>query len=101
MVKIHVIDQDTQLYIGQSAKENTELVENSNPDEYWFHFLNISSASAVLKTKNFKKRYLKIVFQIFIDHHNKGFRKIIYCQIKDLIICDTPGLFIPRKYKIN
>jgi predicted ribosome quality control (RQC) complex YloA/Tae2 family protein len=96
MPKIYIIDESASLIVGKSAIENTELVKSAHPDEWWFHFENTSSASAILKTTDFKKRYLDIASQLLVDHHHKGPQKVMYRQVKNLIVCSTPGLFIPK-----
>jgi predicted ribosome quality control (RQC) complex YloA/Tae2 family protein len=38
--------------IGKNAKENWKLLDNSEPDDIWFHLDNCSSPYVILEVKN-------------------------------------------------
>jgi predicted ribosome quality control (RQC) complex YloA/Tae2 family protein len=39
--------------IGKSAKENWKLIDDSMPNDIWFHLDDVPSSHVILKTSNF------------------------------------------------
>ena len=44
-------DQIFDIYIGKNAKENWELIDNSDPFDLWFHVEDLPSGHIVIKER--------------------------------------------------
>jgi len=88
--------------IGRSAIENTELVQNANKSDIWFHLSDSPSCHVVLETK------LNKVPHNVISHcahlckmHSKilAKSKVIYTQIENVQTTRIPGQVITTNCK--
>jgi predicted ribosome quality control (RQC) complex YloA/Tae2 family protein len=41
------------IFIGKNARENWNLIEKSDPDDYWFHIENIPSAHIIVRKMDY------------------------------------------------
>lgn len=96
--------------IGKSPDENTRIVENSEPDDIWFHIANTSSAHLVLKNDNKESienlRKNGVIYQMAraLKMSHSKLRKmrdieVNYTYIKNVTTTSTPGLVTIKKYK--
>lgn len=98
----NVGETEYKIIIGQNAKENWDLVDNSDPDDLWFHLDEYPSAHVVISEK-VKISEKKIFFTNLEDYPNQIIAlaanycksnskygknlhkaKIVYTQIKNL-----------------
>ena len=91
------IQKEYIILIGENAKDNTELVKESEPDDIWFHLEKESSPHIILKSnftnEIFEQEYLKQVasklYKFKIKHNCDN---VIYTRIKNVKTTKTPGL---------
>jgi predicted ribosome quality control (RQC) complex YloA/Tae2 family protein len=92
------IEKEFTILIGENAKENTELVKESEPDDIWFHLSTISSPHIILKTDNnyINQELLKqTASKLYIYKKKHLCDNVIYTQVKNVKNLKTPGLVEP------
>ena len=78
---------DVKVYVGQSDKDNHELVIKSKSIYYWFHLKNFPSPHVVIETSNPTKQQLYYCANLVKKHSKqKNVYSIYveYTQIKNL-----------------
>ena len=86
--------------IGRNAKENWNLLAESDPEDYWFHLENQSSPFVILKTDNISKEMIINACNLCKDYSKmKNMKKVavIYTQTKNVSFAKTVGSVIPQK----
>ena len=81
------------IYIGQNAKENWQLVQNSHEDYTWFHLADSPSCHVVC-TQSMDLDIIKKCAQLcktYSKHKNSKRVKVIYTICYNLVKCKTPG----------
>ena len=91
---IDAIKQNAEYYLGENAQDNFDIIDQSEPDDIWFHMNNISSCHVVVKlplnNKYDKKQIHKIIVQgaeICKQHSRLKSQKdveITYTKIKNV-----------------
>jgi predicted ribosome quality control (RQC) complex YloA/Tae2 family protein len=79
-------------YVGRNAKENIEIIEKSDPEDYWFHVSGSSSAHVVVTIpshidKKEKGKILKRGALLAKQHSTSKSIKnvmIVYTKIKNV-----------------
>jgi predicted ribosome quality control (RQC) complex YloA/Tae2 family protein len=101
------IEENNKIYtilIGQNAKENSLIIKESEPDDIWFHFNDISSSHIILQSNgdSIPKRYLFQVAKLLWDYKSNvpKNQKVIYTQIKNVKLTKTPGTVTTRNITI-
>ena len=89
-------------YIGTNASDNFAVIDMGGPTDYWFHSNNGSSCHVVAKVPKWinNKHELKTILKrgalLCKQNTNKlaknGNIEIIYCQVKNVMKTDVPGL---------
>lgn len=80
--------------LGQSQKENQQLLDEAEPTWIWFHADKFSSGHAIIQTESpTKQEIIQIALLVKegckLKHCHKG--KIIYCPVKNLKMTGVPG----------
>ena len=76
--------------IGKSAKENWNLLDNSDPDDIWFHLEKVSSPYVILESKNTEAIPHDIIYECakLCKSHSKEktltSSSIIYCSVANI-----------------
>ena len=96
------------IYIGKSQQENDELIDNSSPNDIWFHIDNAPSCHIILKNdeelsiKNIPKQVIKRCACLCKSHSKSAsvfHCKVIYTQIMHIEKTDVPGkVIVDRNY---
>ena len=98
------IEKEFTILIGESAKENTQLIKDSNPDDLWFHFENVSSPHIILEcgTHFIQKNYINEVARKLFKYKKNVPRNesVIYTEIKNVTLTKTDGLVIPKNIMV-
>ena len=97
MKQITLVSNDITytIIIGENAKENWELIENSEPDDLWFHVEESSSAHVVVsqdvKSKsdvNYPDEIIEVAANLSKQHskqkNSKKKVQIVYTKILNL-----------------
>lgn len=95
------IEKEYSILIGENAKENTELIKESDPDDLWFHLSTISSPHIILKCNLLDQEYIKQVASKIYKYKKKhNCDNVIYTKVKNVKITSTPGLVIPSNITV-
>lgn len=93
---IHIIgDIKYIIYIGSNARDNWNLIDNSYPDDLWFHLDNMPSAHIVITQQTNQIEdiyYSNQIISIAADYCKSSSKnsknlhkaKIVYTKIKNL-----------------
>ncbi len=79
--------------IGQNAKENTQLINDSDKDWYWFHLDKFPSCHVVICTNEITNDMILQAGILVKDNTKYKFKNIgiNYCKIDNLIHGSGPG----------
>lgn len=85
----NIITDYGQILIGNNDKENWEIIDNSEPDDLWFHLLDYPSCHIVAQLKkNISELEINYIAQLVREYSprfkNKNNLKVSYCSIKDV-----------------
>ncbi|NBP00493.1 MAG: DUF814 domain-containing protein [Proteobacteria bacterium] len=97
---IVINDREHTVLIGQNAKENSNLIRKCKQNDLWFHLKKSSSPHVILLTENvvIPKRDLYQIASIVYKYKNTFTREpVIYTEIKNVKLTNTPGLVIPSR----
>ena len=64
IIKKNMIETEFQnysIFIGKNKNENAELLEKSNPKDYWIHVKDLSSGHGIIKNPTGKRIPNKII----------------------------------------
>ncbi len=106
-MKFETFEYDGIIYnikIGRSAIENTELVQNSNKSDIWFHLSDSPSCHVVLtcetKLKQVPRQVISRCAQLCKMHSNTPPKcKVIYTQIENVQTTRIPGQVVTTNCK--
>jgi len=98
-IYVEPLKQSFVYWIGQNAQDNFDLIEKSDPEYFWFHVNDSSSAHIVVSIpENFNKkeqRYLiKKGAELAKQHSSRKSDKdvtIVYTKIKNVTRMDIIG----------
>lgn len=81
---------DTNIYIGESATDNWNMLENASNDSYWYHLKCFPSAYVICDDLSKASMCAKLCKQ-HSKFRNVPKMKIVCTQISNLIKGDTLG----------
>jgi predicted ribosome quality control (RQC) complex YloA/Tae2 family protein len=85
---------NVKLLLGQNAKENHLLIDNADPNDWWFHIDNSPSGHCIVESININNELILQAATFVKDNskvkNNKKI-KIIYTQIKNIKKTKNPG----------
>lgn len=91
---------NVKLLLGQNAKENHLLIDNADPNDWWFHIDNSPSGHCIVESIDVNNELI-IQAANFVKEHSKLKNnkkvKIIYTQIKNIKKTKNPGQVILLK----
>ena len=88
-------------FVGKNAQDNFDLIDQSNPEDIWFHVNDTSSAHVVYVSshnnldKKEKRHIIKKGAELAKQHSSAKSKKdvtIVYTQIKNVSKMETTGL---------
>lgn len=93
-----------KFFIGENKKENDFLVKNSEPDDFWVHISDYSSAHGVIKNPNKDRINTKVIKKICLLIKMKSMKcksiknlEFDVTRIKNLIQTDIEGQVIIKE----
>jgi len=92
-MKVETFDDGTEIYIGENAIDNWDLIEASGSDWLWFHLTSFPSCHVVLHNKGNLADNIILSARYCRDntkYKNMKNIKVSYCEIKNLV------KFIPK-----
>jgi predicted ribosome quality control (RQC) complex YloA/Tae2 family protein len=96
-LKIHVDENDKEynILIGQSQKENDDIIRSSTQNDTWFHLDKISGPHIIFQNNGDKipKRYFNQIAGMFPEYKSKlpNRYSVIYTELKNVKLTTTPG----------
>jgi predicted ribosome quality control (RQC) complex YloA/Tae2 family protein len=80
--------------IGQNAKENHQLIDNADKDDWWFHLSEYSSCHCIVEKIDISK--IEILYAATLVKDNSKYInskkvKICYTQVKNIKKTKNPG----------
>ena len=108
-IYIDAIKEYIEFRIGQNAKDNFDLIDNSKTDDIWFHISQSSSCHVVASIptdKTYDKKILKriavqgaVICKQFSKYNSDGAVSVIYTRIKNVVKAPTIGTVSVEEYK--
>ena len=106
-MKLETFEYDGIMYnikIGRNAAENTELVQNANKSDIWFHLSDSPSCHVILETNaklNQINRQVISRCAYLCKMYSKPLAKskVIYTQIENVQVTRIPGQVITTNCK--
>ena len=106
---IDTIREYIEYRVGQNAKENFDLIDDSEADDIWFHISQVSSCHVVASIpadKQYDKHTLKkiavqgaVICKQFSKYKSEREIHVIYTKIQNLIKSSTIGAVSVEEYK--
>ena len=91
MVKIFIID-NIKYILGESAKENHQIIDYADENDIWVHLDDVPSAHCIIETNEIKEKYLNEAYNLIIEKSKyKSCKKIVYTFIKNIKKTKNPG----------
>ena len=86
--------QDNIVKIGESQKENQQIIDEANPTWIWFHADKLPSGHAIIETNKPTKQEIYQIANFVrerckLKYYRKG--TIIFCPVKNLKSTGVPG----------
>ena len=99
MKQFYLNDDDTIVYVGNSAEENQQLLEESCQNDIWLHLKNNPSPHGIIK--NMKNKY-DITFAAKMVKENSKLKnldkvKVIYIERKHVKMTKENGKVVLKK----
>ena len=108
-IYIDAIKEHIEFRVGQNARENFDLIDDSGTDDIWFHITQASSCHVVAKIpqdKNYDKKTLKrisvqgaVICKQYSKYKSDGAVSVIYTRIKNVVKTPTIGSVSVEEYK--
>ena len=92
-MKIEIID-NIKFRLGQNAKENHQLIDDADPNDWWFHLDDHPSGHVVVDSSTINKSqiyYASLLVKENSKLKNNKNVKVCYIQIKNIKKTKNPG----------
>jgi predicted ribosome quality control (RQC) complex YloA/Tae2 family protein len=106
---IDAIKEYIEFRVGQNAKDNFDLIDDSKADDIWVHISQVSSCHVVASIpvdKNYDKHILKkiavqgaVICKQFSKYKSEPVVHVIYTKIHHLTKTSTIGAVSVEEYK--
>ena len=106
---IEAIREYIEFRVGQNAKENFDLIDDSEADDIWFHISQLPSCHVVASIpvdKNYDKNILKkiavqgaVICKQFSKYKSEKVVHVMYTPIHHVIKTPTIGAVSVEQYK--
>lgn len=106
---IEAIREYVEFRVGQNAKENFDLIDDSEADDIWFHISQLPSCHVVASIpvdKNYDKHILKkiavqgaVICKQFSKYKSEKVVHVLYTPIHHVIKTPTVGAVSVKEYK--
>jgi predicted ribosome quality control (RQC) complex YloA/Tae2 family protein len=98
-IYIKEIDKKIIYHTGSNAKNNFEIIDDSNPNDLWFHLNDYSSSHTIAKIPNdINKKELKYIIKrgallckMYSKYNSIKDLSIIYTKISNIVKTDIVG----------
>lgn len=98
-----IITNDNIIYrLGRNAQENFDLIDDADPDDWWFHLADESSGHCIIDSCTIDKQMIIFASRLVKDNSklkNNKKVKVVYTQVKNITKTKTIGMVIVKKYE--
>lgn len=97
-----VINNDVTYRLGRNAKENFELIDDADQEDWWFHLADEPSGHCIIDSSTVDKEMIIFASNLVKEHSkskNNKKVKVVYTQIKNITKTKTLGQVIVKKYE--
>jgi predicted ribosome quality control (RQC) complex YloA/Tae2 family protein len=97
-----VTNNEVVYRLGRNAKENFILIDEADPDDWWFHLSDEPSGHCIIDSDIVDKEMIIFASNLVKEHSklkNNKKVKIVYTQVKNLQKTKTVGQVIVKKYE--
>lgn len=86
-------DEDGTVYrLGRDAVENTALVGDADPVDWWFHLEGHPSGHCIVETLEITEKMVQFAGRLVVDHCSfQKTSRVVYCQVRDVKLTKVPG----------
>lgn len=88
--------------LGKNAKENFELIDDADPNDWWFHLADEPSGHCIVDAEVIDKSMIIYAANLVKDNSklkNNKKVKVVFTQIKNIKKTKTLGTVIVNKYQ--
>jgi predicted ribosome quality control (RQC) complex YloA/Tae2 family protein len=92
--KYNLNDKEITLRLGENAKENHQLIDVADPNDWWFHLKDYPSGHCILELEELDNEIIIYASQIVKEHSkykNNKKTEVNYLQIKNIKKTKNPG----------
>tara|TARA_A100001015_G_scaffold310902_1_gene413109 strand:+ start:3969 stop:4337 length:369 start_codon:yes stop_codon:yes gene_type:complete len=92
--KYNLNDKEITLRLGENAKENHQLIDDADPNDWWFHLKDYPSGHCILELEELENEVIIYASKIVKEHSkykNKKKTEVNYLQIKNIKKTKNPG----------
>jgi predicted ribosome quality control (RQC) complex YloA/Tae2 family protein len=86
--------------VGRNAKDNWKLLDESKPDEYFFHLSSFSSGYVIVETNDLTDKIIynaSLLCKDFTKYRSINNLKVDYCLCSNLTKTDKIGEVVYKK----
>lgn len=97
MKNFHIEDENINIYVGENAQDNWDLLDNSNQNSTWMHLSKFSSPYVIIDSKDPSKKIINYGACLCKQHskyNNLKKIKVIYTNVKNVTKADKIGSVI-------
>ena len=87
-------DKDIVFRLGDNAKENHQLIDDADPNDWWFHLDEYPSGHCIVETSELNNELIIYAAQLVKEHSKYRNHKklgVKYLQIKNIKKTKNPG----------
>lgn len=92
--KLNLEDKDYFFRLGESAKENHQLIDYADQNDWWFHLDNFPSGHCIVDSVELNHQLINYAANIVKEnskYRNLKNIKIVYLQVKNIKKTKNPG----------
>ena len=91
--RIKINGRETSFILGQSAKENHEIIDDADINDWWFHLDDYPSGHCIIEKSEISKE--DVIYASNLIKNNSKYRnlkvKVCYTQVKNIKKTKTLG----------
>ena len=95
-------NNDITYRLGRNAQENFDLIDEADPEDWWFHLADESSGHCIIDSSIVDKEMIIFASNLVKEYSklkNNKKVKVIYTQVKNITKTKTIGMVIVKKYE--
>lgn len=97
-----ITNNDVKYRLGRNAKENFELIDDADQEDWWFHLSDEPSGHCIIDSSTVDKDMIIFASSLVKEYSkfkNNKKVKVVYTQVKNITKTKTLGQVIVKKYE--